>query len=125
MTPLNASDEKFLTARKALQRFGMFAFPAAVVLVLLIWIGLFYFVPLIVNPFHVLGRLEERSLAPGTLTVFAVVGVLAVNALFFLMAVLSVIGMLIARRERRYLRMIDLLQRPTESQGAAAPAAQR
>jgi hypothetical protein len=69
-------------------------------------------VPLIVNPFDVLGRLEQRSLAPGTLTVFAVVGVLAVNALLLLTAVAAVLGMLVARRERRYLRMIDALRRP-------------
>ena len=111
MTSLNTADEEFLTERRALQRFGVFAFPIALAGVLLIWIALFYFVPLIVNPFHVLGRLEQRSLAPGALTVFAVIGVLAVNALFLLMTLASMIGMLIARRERRYLRMIDALRK--------------
>jgi hypothetical protein len=120
MTSLNAADEKYLTERRALQRFGMFVFPAALVLVLLVWIGLFYFVPLIVNPFDVLGRLEQRSLAPGTLTVFAVVGVLAVNALFFLMAALSVIGMALARRERQYLRIIEQLQRAPDPRARPA-----
>jgi hypothetical protein len=114
MTPLNVADEKFVTERKALERFGMFAFPAAAVLVVLVWIALFYFVPLIVNPFHVLGRLEERSLAPGTLTVFAVVGVISTNALFLLMIALSVAGIVVARRERRYIRMIDLLRRTSQ-----------
>jgi hypothetical protein len=112
MTSLNASDDKFLAERKALQRFGIFAFPATAVLVVLVWICLFSFVPLIVNPFHVLGRLEQHTLEPGTLTVFAVVGVIAMNALFLLMVVLAVAGMLIARRERRYLRLIDQLKKP-------------
>jgi hypothetical protein len=114
MTSLNAADEKFVAERRALDRVGLFVFPAALVIVVLVWVGLFYFVQLIVNPFHVLGRLEERSLAPGTLTVFAVVGVLAVNALFLLTAVLSVAGMVIARRERRYLRMIEMLKRTSQ-----------
>jgi len=111
MASLTPADEKFLAERKVLERFGMFAFPAALAIVVLVWVGLFYFVPLIVNPFHVLGRLEQHSLAPGTLTVFAVVGVIAVNGLFLLLAVLSVAGMIIASRERRYLKLIDLLKR--------------
>jgi hypothetical protein len=38
--------------------------------------------------------------------------VIAMNALFLLMVVLAVAGMLIARRERRYLRLIDQLKKP-------------
>ena len=110
MTPLDASDDRFIAERKTRERFGMFAFPAAVVLVCLVWVGLFTFVPLLVNPFDVLGRLEKQTLAPGTLTVFAVVGVLAMNAVFLLMIALSVVGMLIARRERRYLKLIERLR---------------
>lgn len=112
MTPLDASDDRFIAERKTREGFGMFAFPAAVVLVCLVWVGLFTFVPLLVNPFDVLGKLEKQTLAPGTLTVFAVVGVLAMNAVFLLMIALSVIGMVIARRERRYLKLIDKLRLP-------------
>lgn len=117
MTQLDSSDEKFLADRKAVQRFGLFAFPAAVVFVALVWLGLFYFVPLLVNPFDVLGRLEMKTLAPGTLTVFAVVGVLAMNAVFLLMVALSVVGMVIARRERRYLRLVEKLREPAPPKG--------
>ena len=112
MTLLDPSEDRFLTERKSRQRFGLYAFPAAIVLVCLVWVGLFSFVPLLVNPFDVLGRLERQTLAPGTLTVFAVVGVLAMNAVFLLMVALSAIGIAIARRERRYLKLIDKLQTP-------------
>jgi protein-S-isoprenylcysteine O-methyltransferase Ste14 len=112
MTTLDSTDDRFITERKARQRFGMLAFPAAIVLVLLVWIGMFSFVPLLVNPFDVLGRLETQTLAPGTLTVFAVVGVLAMNAVFLLTIALSVLGIVIAQRERRYLKLIDKLRAP-------------
>lgn len=110
MTPFDAADDRFLTERRARQRFGLFAFPAAIVLLVLVWIGLFSFVPLLVNPFDVLGKLETQTLAPGTLTVFAVVGVLAMNAVFLLMIALSVVGIVIARRERKYLKLVEKLQ---------------
>lgn len=110
MTQLDASEDRFLNDRKTRQRFGLFAFPAAIVLLCLVWLGLFSFVPMLVNPFDVLGKLETQTLAPGTLTVFAVVGVLAMNAVFLLMIALSVFGIVIARHERRYLRMIDKLR---------------
>lgn len=110
MTPLDASDDRFLAERKSLERFGLFAFPAAIVLLCLVWLGLFTFVPLLVNPFDVLGKLETQTLAPGTLTVFAVVGVLAMNAVFLLMIALSALGIVIARRERRYIRLIEKLR---------------
>ncbi len=113
MALLDSSDDRFINERKAAQRFGLYAFPAAVVLVALVWIGLFYFVPILVNPFDVLGRLETQTLAPGTLTVFAVVGVLAMNAVLLLMIALAVIGMLIARRERRFIKLVDKLRTPT------------
>jgi protein-S-isoprenylcysteine O-methyltransferase Ste14 len=107
MASLDPADDRFLTERRARQSFGLFAFPAAIVIICLVWLGLFSFVPLLVNPFDVLGRLEQGTLAPGTLTVFAVVGVLAMNAVFLLTIALSVLGIVIARRERRYLKLID------------------
>jgi len=110
MTPLDASDDRFISDRKLRERFGLFVFPAAIVFVCLVWVGLFSFVPMLVNPFDVLGKLEAQTLAPGTLTVFAVVGVLAMNVVFLLMIALSALGIVIARRERRYLRLIDKLR---------------
>jgi hypothetical protein len=65
---------------------------------------------MLVNPFDVLGRLETQTLAPGRLTIFVVVGALAMNAVFLLMIALCALGIVIARRERRYLRLIDKLR---------------
>jgi hypothetical protein len=109
MPTLDPSDERFVRERESRQTFGLFAFPAAIVLVCLIWAGLFYAVPLVVNPFDVLGRLERGTLAPGSLTMFAVVGVLAMNVVFLLMLVLAASGVMLARRERRYLKLIEKL----------------
>lgn len=109
MPNLDSSDERFVRERESRQAFGLFAFPAAIVLVCLIWAGLFYFAPLVVNPFDVLGRLERGTLEPGTLTMFAVVGVLAMNAVFVLMLVVAGSGVALAWRERRYLRLIEKL----------------
>lgn len=110
MTPLEPSDDRFIGERKARERFGLFVFPAAIVFVCLVWAGLFSFVPMLVNPFEVISKLETQTLAPGTLTMFVVVGALAMNVVFFLMVALSVLGIVIARRERRYLRLIDKLR---------------
>lgn len=109
MPALDSSDQHFVRERESRQTFGLFAFPAAIVLVCLVWVGLFSFAPLVVNPFDVLGRLERGTLAPGTLTMFAVVGVLAMNAVFLLMLVLAASGVVLARRERRYLKLIEKL----------------
>lgn len=110
MTTLDPSEDRFIAERKLRERFGLFVFPAAIVLLCLVWVGLFSFVPLLVNPFDVLGKLEQQTLAPGTLTVFAVVGVLAMNAVFLLMIALSALGIVIARRERRYIKLIEKLR---------------
>jgi hypothetical protein len=40
---------------------------------------------------------------------FVVVGVLAMNVVFLLMLVLAASGVMLARRERRYLKLIEKL----------------
>lgn len=110
MTALDPSEDRFISERKTRERFGLFVFPAAIVFVCLVWAALFSFVPMLVNPFEVISKLETQTLAPGTLTMFVVVGALAMNVVFLLMVALSVLGIVIARRERRYLKMIDRLR---------------
>src|SRR4051794_6790595 len=100
-------DNLFLERRKARRSVGLFMFPLALAAVVGSWAALFVFWPLAVNPFTVVGQIEQQTFEPGTLTMYAVSATVLMNVVLALISVGLIFGMLWARHERRYHKLLE------------------
>ncbi|MFT3925408.1 MAG: hypothetical protein QM778_22915 [Myxococcales bacterium] len=107
MTQAPHSDHQFLERRKARKSVGLYILPAALVALVLAWGGMFVFWPLAVNPFTVVGQIEQRTFEPGALTMYAVTATVLMNVVIALVAAGLVLGIVWARHERRYQRLLE------------------
>ncbi len=112
-------DQLFLDQRKARRSVGVVAYPVTLVAVVAAWSCLHLFWPLAVNPFTVVGQIEQHAFEPGTLTMYAVTATVLMNVVLAMVSVGLILGMLWARRERRYQRLLEL---PPEPPARPAPA---
>jgi len=110
MASLARADLAFIEQRRAQRRTGLFLLPAALALVALVWVGLLVWAPLLLNPRHVLGAIEQHALEAGTLTLYAVAATLLANTVLLLLVVLLVALMRCAYMERRLLRIVQVAQ---------------
>jgi len=124
MVSFSDTDRLFVEQRRARRHVGLYVLPALVVLLGLIWVGLFLWWPLAINPKAVLGATEMGILDCGTgaLSTYAVSATVLVNVLLFLLAVVFVMAIAGAGRERRYLRVIDKLSKDQALAPARVPA---
>lgn len=101
-------------------------------LVLSAWVGLFFLWPTAVNPKAVWGAVEAGTIicGSGTLSGYATTATVLANVAFVLIAATLILRMAWASSERRYLRLIEKLERevpvlpsPPPSVATAAPVA--
>lgn len=92
---------------------GLFVLPAVLGCVLAIWVGLFAWWPLAINPMHAAVYFEGVPIEKGTLTRYAIVLTVVVNLLLLAVGVAVVYGILWARSERRYLKLLASLAEPS------------
>jgi hypothetical protein len=118
---LGEVDRRFLAYRRERSRFGLWALPTALVCLLAIWAGIWAYLPLAVNPWTVIGRIEAKEFEPGTLTMYAVMFTVLVNVVFVLLGTFLVFAMLWLRRERRYFRMTNAATTETSGVDAGNP----
>jgi hypothetical protein len=120
MPSLTDSDRLFVEQRRSRKHMGLYVLPAFLVLLAVVWVGLFLWWPLSINPNAVLGAAEMGviSCGSGALSRYALSATVLVNVLLFLLAACCVVGIARAGRERRYLRLIDRL---TKDQALAPP----
>jgi hypothetical protein len=118
MTSPSPSDRRFLDRRRMRMHVGLYLLPTALGLVLSIWVGLFAWWPLAINPMHAAVFFEGEAVPKGTLTRYAIVTTVLVNLLLLAVSVAVTYGILWARSERRYLK---LLAGPSPTQPAAKP----
>ena len=107
MQPASPSDQMFLERRKARRSVGLYLLPAGLVALVLAWASFFIFFPISVNPFTVVGRIEQRLFEPGTLTMYAISATVLMNIVFALLAAMLVLAMVWASYERRYLKLVN------------------
>jgi hypothetical protein len=117
MPPASNLDRLFIEQRKAGRKTGLIVLPIVLAGLIALWVSLFLFWPISVNPFTVVGRIEQRAFEPGTLTMYAVTTTVLMNVILALLVVGVLLGMVWARRERRYLKLLD------EAEARAAVAA--
>lgn len=120
MPSLTDSDRLFVEQRRSRKHVGLYVLPALLVLLGVLWAALFAYWPLAVNPKAISGAVELQTITcgQGSLTWYAQTATVLVNVLLFVLAVVVLVGIARAGRERRYLRMIDRL---TKEQALAPP----
>lgn len=115
MSSLTPADRRFLEGRRLRTHVGLYLLPAALGLVLLVWACLFWWWPLAINPMHAAVSYEGVVVPKGTLTRYAITVTVLVNLVLLVLSVAVTYGILWARSERRYLR---LLAASTQAAGA-------
>jgi hypothetical protein len=110
--PPTQSDLIFLERRKARRSVGLYLLPVALLGLVLAWGAFFVFWPISVNPYTVVGRIEQRLFEPGTLTMYAISATVLMNVVFALLALILVLAMVWASHERRYLKLVSGAQPP-------------
>jgi hypothetical protein len=118
---LGEVDRRFLAYRRERSRFGLWALPTALMCLVAIWVGIWAYLPLAVNPWTVIGRIEAKEFEPGTLTMYAVMFTVLVNVLFVLISTFLVFAMLWLQRERRYFRIASAATAETSGTNAGNP----
>ena len=85
---------------------GLYLLPIALCVLLSTWVGLFAWWPLAINPMQAAVHFEGEQVVKGTLTQYAIVVTILVNVLLLVASVAITFGILWARSERRYLRLL-------------------
>jgi hypothetical protein len=111
MPSLTDSDRLFIEQRRSRRKTGLYVLPALLIALVLLWVALFVWFPMAINPNAILGASETDLMRPGTgtLTRYALAATVLVNVLLLMLVSVCVIGISRAGRERRYVRMIDRL----------------
>jgi hypothetical protein len=106
---LSDAERRFLERRRERTHIGLFLLPLALLLLLAVWVGLFVYWPLAINPVHAAVHYQGRTLEPSTITTYAVVVAVLLNVLLFAIGLAVLFAVLWARSERRYLRLLGRL----------------
>lgn len=122
MAQLSESDQRFLAQRRARKHTGLLVVTGVLALVICVWIALFFWWPMSVNPKAIWGAQEREELVcgSGNLTSYAVGAAVLANVAFTLLCVALVTRIAWARSERRYIKMIDKAM--LEPAGVSQPA---
>jgi hypothetical protein len=114
---LDAADRRYIERRREMNRLGQIGLWVALPAVVVAWVALFVWFPLLVNPFELLRRLEARSIEAGTLTTMAIAGQIAWSVVFFLLILILYLVLVWAFQERRLLKLVDKLAGGPPKQG--------
>jgi hypothetical protein len=86
---------------------GLYVLPGALVALVVAWGALYALWPISVNPYAVVGRIEQQLFEPGTLTMYAITATVLLNVVFALLVAFLIVSIAWARHERRYLKLIE------------------
>ena len=117
---LSDAERRFLERRRERIHIGLYLLPLALLSLIAVWGGLFVYWPLAINPVHAAVHHQGQTIEPGTVTTYAIIVTVLLNALLFAIGLAVVFAVLWGRSERRYLRLLGRLVPP-----AKAPEAPR
>ena len=117
---LSDAERRFLERRRERTHIGLYLLPLALLLLLAVWIGLFVYWPLAINPVHAAVHYQGRN-EPGALTTYAVIVAVLLNVLLFAIGLAVLFAVLWARSERRYLRLLGRLVSQAKAAELAPP----
>ena len=122
---LGEVDRRFLAYRRERSKFGLWALPTGLGCLVAVWVGIWAYLPLAINPWTVIGKNEAHEFEPGDLTFYAIMFTLLMNVAFLLVSAFMVFAMLWLRRERRYLRIASAATVETSDAAAGNPSVSR
>lgn len=123
--PLTQPERLFVEQRRARRSYGLYVLPIILLVLIAVWGGLFVWWPMALNPKAVLGAQETGLLncGSGTLSTYATGATVLGNVLFALLGVIVMLRIAWSSTERRYLRLIDKLEKEQALAANATPAA--
>lgn len=111
--PLTQPERLFVESRRARRSYGLYILPIILLVLIAVWGALFVWWPLAVNPKAVWGAQEsgELNCGSGTLSTYATGATVLANVVFALLGAIVVLRIAFSSSERRYLKMIDKLEK--------------
>jgi hypothetical protein len=107
---LSEADLRFIERRRGRTHLGLYVLPALLVLLIGLWIGLFSWWPLAINPMHAAIYYEGMVIQKGTVTTYAITVAVLLNVLLLISSVTLTLCLFWARSERRYLKLLARLR---------------
>lgn len=108
---LNEKQNRYLQKRQATLKAWKYAGPLMLIGVIGFVIYLFTAVPLLINPFEILSRLESGTLGISSMEVIAVIlPIMSLLVCFLLLVIIALMHSAISN-EKRYLDIIEILRR--------------
>ena len=98
-------DRRFLHIREQRNRFARIAVPVLLAVWIAFWVWLIVQVPLLANPYEVIGRLQRNEIAPGTTVTMAGLLPVAICLLGLIVTAFLLFAWSWARTEIRLLQM--------------------
>jgi len=125
VVPLTQPERLFVEQRRARRNYGLYVLPIILLALRAIWVGLFLWWPLALNPKAVWGAQETGDLncGSGTLSTYATGATVLANVVFALLVAIVVLRIAFSRAERRYLRLIAKLEKEQTLAVLPGPAA--
>lgn len=111
--PLTQPERLFVESRRARRSYGLYILPIILLVLIAVWGALFVWWPLAVNPKAVWGAQEsgELNCGSGTLSTYATGATVLANVVFALLGAIVVLRIAFSSSERRYLKLIDKLEK--------------
>jgi ABC-type sulfate transport system permease component len=111
--PLTQPERLFIESRRARRTYGLYILPIILLVLIAVWGALFVWWPLAVNPKAVWGAQEsgELNCGSGTLSTYATGATVLANVVFALLGAIVVLRIGFSSSERRYLKLIDKLEK--------------
>jgi ABC-type sulfate transport system permease component len=121
--PLTQPDRLFVESRRARRSYGLYILPIILLVLIAVWGALFVWWPLAVNPKAVWGAQEsgELNCGSGTLSTYATGATVLANVVFALLGAIVVLRIAFSSSERRYLKLIDKLEKEHALPAATVP----
>lgn len=122
--PLTHHERLFIEHRRSRRHIGLYILPIFLLVLLAVWGGLFILWPEAVNPKAVWGAIETGSITcgSGTLSSYATAATVMGNVVLLLLGAIIVLRIAWSSSERKYLRLIEKLEKDAPATVVAVPA---
>lgn len=121
---LSDRDRRFLERRRERTHVGLYVLPLVLLGFVALWVTLFVYWPLAINPMYAAVHYEGQTAEKGTLTTYAITVTILLNVLLLAVSLAVCFAVLWARSERRYLRLLMRLVTLPPRPEAAKPKAE-
>ena len=117
ITCLDNQQKQFLFKRLFFSQINAIAAWGIITSTIAAWLLLYWLKPTLVSSSHILQLLKDKTISQIQLAELAVTGASAVTAVFVLLVFIALIMLSFAKKEKQYLKIIELLQDKNSKEG--------